>query len=69
MFPGLIVLLVWLLPESPRWHYVKGHTTKARETLARFHGEGNPDSEWVRLQLWEYETHLELNGADKRWWD
>lgn len=69
MFPGLIVLLVLLLPESPRWHYVKGHTEKAKATLARFHGNGNPESEWVKLQLWEYETHLELDGADKRWWD
>jgi len=69
MFPGLIVLFVWFLPESPRWNYVKGHTEKAKATLARFHGNGNPESEWVKLQLWEYETHLEMDGADKRWWD
>jgi len=69
MFPGLIVLLVWFLPESPRWNYVKGNTEKAKATLARFHGNGNPESEWVKLQLWEYETHLEMDGADKRWWD
>ena len=69
MFPGLIVLLVWFLPESPRWNYVHGNTEKAKATLAKFHGNGNPESEWVKLQLWEYEAHLEMNGADKRWWD
>jgi len=69
MFPGLIVLLVWFLPESPRWLYVHGKTEKAKATLAKFHGNGNPESEWIKLQLWEYEAHLEMNGADKRWWD
>ncbi|TPX22937.1 hypothetical protein DIZ76_014818 [Coccidioides immitis] len=37
--------------------------------LIKFHGDGNPDSEWVKLQLNEYEEYLELDGADKRWWD
>ncbi|MCJ1292929.1 hypothetical protein MMC34_004482 [Xylographa carneopallida] len=69
MFPGLIVLLVWFLPESPRWLYVHGKQEKAKATLAKFHGNGNPESEWIKLQLWEYEAHLEMNGADKRWWD
>ena len=69
MFPGLIVLLVWFLPESPRWLYVHGKPEKAKATLAKFHGNGNPESEWIKLQLWEYEAHLEMNGADKRWWD
>ncbi|MCJ1282210.1 hypothetical protein MMC26_001533 [Xylographa opegraphella] len=69
MFPGLIVLLVWFLPESPRWLYVHGKREKAKATLAKFHGNGNPESEWIKLQLWEYEAHLEMNGADKRWWD
>jgi hypothetical protein len=69
MFPGLIVLFAWFLPESPRWLYVKGRQDQAKATLARFHGNGNAESEWVKLQLWEYETHLEMNGADKRWWD
>ncbi|MCJ1405688.1 hypothetical protein MMC11_008917 [Xylographa trunciseda] len=69
MFPGLIVLLVWFLPESPRWLYVHGKQEQAKATLAKFHGNGNPESEWIKLQLWEYEAHLEMNGADKRWWD
>lgn len=69
MFPGLVILFVVFLPESPRWDYVKGNREKAEATLARFHGNGNPESEWVKLQLWEYETHLEMDGADKRWWD
>ena len=41
----------------------------ARDMLVKYHGHGNPDSVWVTLQLHEYEESLELQGADKRWWD
>lgn len=69
MFPGLLVLGVFFLPESPRWLYVNGKMEQAKATMAYYHGNGNPESEWVKLQLAEYESHLELDGADKRWWD
>jgi sugar porter (SP) family MFS transporter len=69
MFPGIVVLFAWFLPESPRWNYVHGKVAEAKKTLVKYHGEGNPDSEWVKLQMSEYEQHLELDGTDKRWWD
>ncbi|KAF7888754.1 hypothetical protein EAF00_009054 [Botryotinia globosa] len=40
-----------------------------RNTVTRYHGEGNPNSIWVEMQLHECEEYLELDGADKRWWD
>ncbi|KFY02454.1 hypothetical protein O988_02142 [Pseudogymnoascus sp. VKM F-3808] len=55
--------------ESPRWLYANGKPDKAREFLVKYHGNGNPNSEWVTLQMNEYEQYLELQGADKRWWD
>ncbi|EFW13201.1 conserved hypothetical protein [Coccidioides posadasii str. Silveira] len=69
LFAGIIVVVALFLPESPRWLYVNGKQTAATEMLIKFHGDGNPDSEWVKLQLNEYEEYLELDGADKRWWD
>lgn len=68
-FPALCILFTWLLPESPRWHYVNGKQDRAKAMLTRYHGEGNPDSVWVELQIREYEEYLEVEGADKRWWD
>lgn len=37
--------------------------------LTKYHGNGNPDSPWVTLQMHEYEELLDMDGADKRWWD
>jgi len=68
-FPGLIVLLGWFIPESPRWLYVNHKREKAVQVLTQYHGYGNENSAWVKLQLEEYESYLNMEGADKRWWD
>lgn len=69
MFPGIVFVSSFFLPESPRWQYCNGKQEAAKAFLTKYHGNSNPDSEWVKLQLSEYEAHLELDGADKRWWD
>ena len=57
------------LPESPRWLYVQNKQESAKAMLTKYHGNHNPDSIWVQLQLREYEEYLNMDGADKRWWD
>jgi sugar porter (SP) family MFS transporter len=69
LFAGLILIFVYLLPESPRWLYVNNKKEAAKAMLAKYHGNGNEDSAWVRLQMNEYEELLNMDGADKRWWD
>jgi hypothetical protein len=69
MFSSIIFLSAIVLPESPRWLYVNNKQEAAKAMLTKYHGEGNPDSEWVKLQLNEYEELLEMDGSDKRWWD
>ncbi|EXJ77744.1 hypothetical protein A1O3_09973 [Capronia epimyces CBS 606.96] len=69
VFPGLICVFAFVLPESPRWLYTRGKRESAINTLTKWHGFGNRDSAWVRLQLNEYEEYLEMDGSDKRWWD
>ena len=69
VFPSLIIIFAFFLPESPRWLYTRGKTEKAIDTMAYWHGLGNRESIWVRLQLVEYEQHLEMDGSDKRFWD
>lgn len=66
---GLIALSALFLPESPRWLYVNNKFTSARDVLTKYHGNGNPHSIWVILQMREYEEFLNLDGSDKTWWD
>lgn len=69
MFSVIIFLAAFILPESPRWLFVNNKMEQSKKMLTKYHGEGNPDSEWVKLQLNEYEELLEMDGTDKRWWD
>lgn len=69
LFPALILCLAWFLPESPRWLYTRGRHSEAKKVLAKYHGLGREDSVWVTMQINEYEEYLNMDGADKRWWD
>jgi MFS family permease len=69
VFPGLVIFLIWTLPESPRWQYTHAQPNEAKEMLVYYHGEGKEESVWVHLQLAEYEKYLHVDGSDRRWWD
>ncbi|KZT57251.1 general substrate transporter [Calocera cornea HHB12733] len=65
----LLLCFVWFIPETPRWLVANGKVEKAREVLIKYHGEGNPDSKLVKLEMAEMEAHIKTDGSDKRWWD
>ncbi|CEJ81556.1 Putative Lactose permease [[Torrubiella] hemipterigena] len=69
LFSGLVILFTPFLPESPRWQYVHGKQDAAKEFLIKYHAHGNAESVWPALQIREYEENLNLDGADKRWYD
>lgn len=68
-YGGIVVLLVFFLPESPRWLYTNGKLQQAKEVIIKYHGLDNPNSVYLDLQINEYMESLVLDGADKRWWD
>lgn len=69
VFPVVLIPTCYFSPESPRWLFVHGKPDQCLEILVRYHGNENPDSLYVQLELREFEEQLELDGADKRWWD
>lgn len=66
--PGIACLMIWFLPESPRWLYTHNRQTQALEFITKYHGNGNIENPWVKLQLLEFEEQLEQNNTEK-WWD
>lgn len=66
--PGIACLMIWFLPESPRWLYTHNQQTKAIEFITKYHGDGDIENPWVKLQLVEFEEQLEQNSSEK-WWD
>lgn len=69
VLPIILLSCCLFFPESPRWLFSHGYPDKCREVLIKYHGQDNPDSVYVKLQMREFEEELELEGADKRWWD
>jgi hypothetical protein len=68
--PSVVTLaLVWFIPESPRWYIAHGNQDKAKELLVKYHGNGDPNSRIVELEMRQMIEGIDTNGADKRWWD
>ncbi|KAJ9144531.1 Hexose transporter protein [Pleurostoma richardsiae] len=59
LMPGIQLLAVWFLPESPRWLISKGKADKAKEVLIKYHGNGQ-DDEFVTWEFAEIENTLRL---------
>jgi MFS family permease len=69
IFSGMVVLGAPFLPESPRWLMAHEMHEEAMEVMTKYHGDGDRDSIWVRLEYQEMLQEISVTGSDKRWWD
>ncbi|KAL1894771.1 hypothetical protein Sste5346_005747 [Sporothrix stenoceras] len=72
MAPSVLqVAFVMFLPESPRWLISRDKHEEALAVLVKYHGEGNPNSEFVLAEMAEIKTTLsiELEHAKMSWLD
>lgn len=60
---------VYFIPESPRWQLANGKDQEAHEFLIKYHGNKNPGSKLVELEIAEMRDGIRQDGIDKRWWD
>jgi MFS family permease len=63
------LLLVILLPESPRWLMSRGKDERALEILAKYHANGNKDDALVRFQFAEMRASIKKDEQKGRWKD
>ena len=64
-----VVIAVWFIPESPRFQMANGREDEALEFLVKYHGNGDPNSRLVRLEIEEMREGIKIDGLDKTWWD
>ncbi|ORY78255.1 lactose permease [Protomyces lactucae-debilis] len=69
VMPAIVCMFAYFLPESPRWLVSNHKTQEAKEIITKYHGSGNPESVWVRLQMEEIERDISTEGSNKRAWD
>lgn len=69
VFSGLVIVFVMWIPESPRWLIANDRHEEALAAMAKYHGEGDPNSPIVQLEYKEMLEAISQTGSDKRWWD
>ncbi|KAK4149378.1 putative lactose permease [Chaetomidium leptoderma] len=72
MAPSLLqVIFVFFLPESPRFLMSKDRYEEAEQVLIKYHAEGNAESEFVKAEIAEIKTTLqiEMENSKRSWMD
>ena len=64
-----VLILVFFIPESPRYHMANGRETEAKAFLVRYHGNHDENNPLVALEMEEMRQGIVVDGIDKRWWD
>ncbi|EAT91637.2 hypothetical protein SNOG_00142 [Parastagonospora nodorum SN15] len=69
--PGIQLLSIYLLPESPRWLISKNKHSKAKKMLTKYHGNGS-ETDFVKWEYNEISQTLEAEkaaSADSGWYE
>lgn len=69
VFPFLMLLVVLVTPESPRWLLMVGRTEEAREVVFKLHHVDNdPDQEYARSEFYQMQKQTEFDKTLNPTW-
>lgn len=57
----ILVALILIFPESPRWLIDHGHKEDGLRTLARLHAHGDVDDAWVKAEFAQIEEAISFD--------
>jgi len=69
ILPSIVMALIMFFPETPRWLLSKDRREEAIAIMAKYHGEGDPSSPIVQLQLHEITEDFSVTRNDNPWWE
>lgn len=69
VFPVFMLLLLFIVPESPRWLLMNGEVEKARVIVMDLHRiKGSPDQAYARGEFYQMQKQSELDRALEPSW-
>lgn len=70
IWPALMVLITFIVPESPRYLLMKGKVEEAREITYRLHSlKHDPEQEFARGEFYQMQKQTERDRTlDPGWW-
>ncbi|POS75422.1 lactose permease [Diaporthe helianthi] len=67
--PAVVMCAIMFFPESPRWLIAHDRCEEALEILAKYHGDGDPNSAIPQLQYHQIVEDNKLTRDENPWWD
>jgi hypothetical protein len=62
IWPFMMLFVILIVPESPRWLLMNGKVDKAREIVLKLHSiKGDPDQEFARGEFYQMQKQTELD--------
>lgn len=59
--PSLVqIVMIWTVPESPRWLISKGRHEQAKQIMAKYHAQGDMNDELVNVEYHEIQQTIAL---------